>query len=126
LKYWTGLPFLGVGCGAHSYDGRARWFNFLKTEAYIERIRSGEDAVAEHRELAGEERAADALFMGLRLKEGINLTEFSNEYGVDVLERFGDELPRLTEAGLLRLADGRLALTGCGRLLSNEVFVSFL
>jgi len=32
MKYWTGDAFYGMGCGAHSYDGRARWVNILKTE----------------------------------------------------------------------------------------------
>ena len=36
---------------------------------------------------------AEALFMGLRLKEGVSLAAFRSEYGVDVIERYGDELP---------------------------------
>lgn len=125
-KYWTGAPFYGIGCGAHSYDRTARWFNVLKTETYIDRITNGGDAIAERYELSEADRAADALFMGLRLKEGISLAAFRSEYGVDVIERFGEELPRLADAGLIALAGGHLALTPAGRLLSNEVFVSFV
>jgi coproporphyrinogen III oxidase-like Fe-S oxidoreductase len=43
-----------------------------------------------------------------------------------VIERYGHELPRLEDAGLIELGGGRLALTANGRLLSNEVFVSFV
>ena len=126
LKYWTGAPFYGVGCGAHSYDGRARWVNVLKTETYIERVASEGHAVAERHELSEKDRAAEALFMGLRLKEGISLDEFHSEYGVDVIERFSADLPRLADAGLIENHGGRLTLTAAGRLLSNEVFVSFV
>ena len=126
LKYWTGTAFYGMGCGAHSYDGRSRWSNLLKTETYIDRILSGNHAIAERRELNDTDRAADALMMGLRLKEGISLTEFQSEYGIDVVQRYCDELPRLAEAGLIHLDAERLALTPAGRLLSNEVFVSFI
>jgi oxygen-independent coproporphyrinogen III oxidase len=126
LKYWTGAAFYGVGCGAHSYDGRARWFNVLKTEKYIDRIMSSGIAVAERRELNEADRAAEALMMGLRLKEGISLTEFLSEYGVDVIERYGDHLPRLADAGLVEMGPDRLTLTSAGRLLSNEVFVLFI
>ena len=45
---------------------------------------------------------------------------------MDVLARFGDELPRLDAAGLLQIRDGRIMLTDKGRLLSNEVFVSLI
>ena len=125
-KYWSGDPFYGMGCGAHSYDGSARWFNVLRTETYIDRIATDGNAIAERNELSETDRAAEALFMGLRLKEGISLEAFHSEYGVDVIERYGEELPRLADAGLIEIGDGRLTLTAAGRLLSNEVFVSFL
>jgi oxygen-independent coproporphyrinogen-3 oxidase len=125
-KYWSGDPFYGMGCGAHSYDGTARWFNVLRTETYIDRIATDGNAIAERNELSERDRAAEALFMGLRVKEGISLEAFHSEYGVDVIERYGDELPRLADAGLIEIGDGRLTLTAAGRLLSNEVFVSFL
>jgi oxygen-independent coproporphyrinogen-3 oxidase len=126
LKYWTGAPFYGVGCGAHAYDGRARWTNLLKTSAYIESVEATGLAIAERHDLSEEDRATEALFMGLRLKEGVSLSEFRSKYGVDVLERFGSDLPRLAEAGLIETRGGRLSLTSAGRLLSNEVFVSFV
>ena len=125
-KYWTGAVFYGLGCGAHSYDRSARWFNVLRTETYIDRIATYGNAIAERNELTEADRAADALFMGLRLKEGVSLAAFRSEYGVDVIERYGSELPRLAEAGLIEIGGGRLTLTAVGRLLSNEVFVSFV
>jgi oxygen-independent coproporphyrinogen-3 oxidase len=126
LKYWTGAAFYGMGCGAHSYDGRARWMNILKTEDYIEQVGLRGHAIAERRELSAEERASDALFMGLRLSEGIDLEEFRAEYEVDVLERYAGEFPELFAARLIELNDGRLMLSEAGRLMSNEVFVHFV
>ncbi len=125
-KYWTGAPYYGIGCGAHSYDGDARWVNVLRTETYIDRVATDGNAVAERNELSETDRAAEALFMGLRLREGVSLAAFRSEYGVDVVERYGDKLPRLADAGLIEIGGGRLALTAAGRLLSNEVFVSFV
>lgn len=126
MKYWTGEPFYGMGCGAHSYDGRSRRVNVLKTESYIERVSSGGEAIGEQHALSDEDRAAEALFMGLRLIEGINLHEFRARYRVDVVERYGEDLARLTDAGLVELGGERLRLTDAGLLLSNEVFVSFV
>ncbi|HSE97455.1 MAG TPA: hypothetical protein VLD57_04240, partial [Blastocatellia bacterium] len=109
-----------------SYDGRARWVNIKKTESYIESVRATGLAEAERNELAAEERASDALFMGLRLAEGINIDGFHKEFGLDVAARYGDELRRLEDAGLIEMSEGRLRLTDSGRLLSNEVFVVFV
>ncbi|HXG66116.1 MAG TPA: coproporphyrinogen III oxidase family protein, partial [Blastocatellia bacterium] len=126
MKYWTGAPFYGMGCGAHSYDGRARWVNIFKTESYIEAVSTGGEAVAERHELSDRDRAVEALFMGLRLTDGVDLDEFRNDYGMDVLASYGDELRRLTDAGLVEVSDRRVKLTEAGLLLSNEVFVAFV
>jgi oxygen-independent coproporphyrinogen-3 oxidase len=126
MKYWTGAPFYGVGCGAHSYDGRARWANMTKTESYIESVCRSGRAIAEYRELTVEERAAEVLLMGLRLIEGIDLDWFRAEYEVDVMSRYGEELRKFEQVGLLEVSGGRLRLTERGLLLSNEVFLTFV
>lgn len=126
LKYWKGDTFYGIGCGAHSYDGRSRWVNVLPTETYIEQVNTLGHAIGERNYLSQADRAIEALFMGLRLTEGVSLNEFRGEYGIDVAERYSDDLPRLADAGLVTIEQGRLALTPAGRLLSNEVFVSFV
>ncbi|HEY7547688.1 MAG TPA: radical SAM family heme chaperone HemW [Blastocatellia bacterium] len=126
MKYWTDAPFYGLGSGAHSYDGRARWVNILRTESYIEAIARNGFAIAELRELSAEDRAAEALFMGLRLAEGIDLAAFRREFSVDVADRYSSELENLAEAGLIEMSDDRLKLTLEGMLLSNEVFVNFV
>jgi oxygen-independent coproporphyrinogen-3 oxidase len=126
MKYWVGAPFYGMGCGAHSYDGQARWVNILKTESYIDSVASSGYAIGEFRELSDEDRAAEALFMGLRLREGIDLNEFRAVYGLDVMARYGSDLARIFDAGLVEIINDRLRLTEQGMLLSNEVFIAFV
>ncbi|HLG13684.1 MAG TPA: radical SAM family heme chaperone HemW [Blastocatellia bacterium] len=126
MKYWTGAAFYGLGCGAHSYDGRARWVNVMKTESYIDAVETTGEAVAERHELTDQDRAAEALFMGLRLSEGVDVTEFRSEYGVDVIERYRADIDRFQDAGLIEFSRDRMKLTGAGRLLSNEVFAAFV
>ncbi len=126
VKYWTAAPFYGIGCGAHSFNGRARWVNTLKTESYIEQVRQSGHAVDERRQLSIEEVAAEAIFMGLRLAEGISLEAFRADYDLDICLRYGDELKRLADAGLIQIENQRLRLSEKGRLLSNEVFMTFI
>jgi oxygen-independent coproporphyrinogen-3 oxidase len=126
MKYWTGAPFYGIGCGAHSYDGISRWVNVKPTERYIESVSRTGQAIDERTDLSSEGRAAEALFMGLRLIEGIDLSEFQHRYGVDVSAVYGKELDRLSDAGLVQSAAGRLRLTARGLVVSNEVFVAFV
>jgi oxygen-independent coproporphyrinogen-3 oxidase len=126
LKYWTGAPFYGMGCGAHSYDGQVRWFNTLQTEAYIESVSKTGRAIAQTRELTERERAEEALFMGLRLGDGIILKDFNQEYSIDLLRDYDKEVRRMVEAGLVQVDGDRIGLTETGMLLSNEVFIAFV
>ena len=126
MKYWTGLPYFGYGAGAHSFDSHCRWSNIQNVLDYIKSIESKVRPVADWNELSIEEQAADALFMGLRLIEGINLEEFRCRYSIDVLSTYAGELSRLGEAGLLEISGGYMRLTEKGFLLSNEVFVTFV
>ncbi|MGH9823935.1 MAG: radical SAM family heme chaperone HemW, partial [Blastocatellia bacterium] len=61
MKYWTGAPFYGMGCGAHSYDGRGRWVNIKKTETYVAAVEADGNGVAERTELSDHDRAVEAL-----------------------------------------------------------------
>jgi len=82
--------------------------------------------VAGSRSIDPETQISEALFTGLRRRDGIDLETFRRKYGVDVLERFGTSLQASFDAGLVRAVGGRLRLTDRGLLLSNEVFCAFV
>jgi oxygen-independent coproporphyrinogen-3 oxidase len=96
------------------------------TQAYVDRVKAGADPVAECRILDRETRQAEALFMGLRLTEGISEEEYRVRFGQDVWTRYGTALARPQEAGLLLRESGRIRLTGRGMLLANEVMQVFV
>jgi oxygen-independent coproporphyrinogen-3 oxidase len=126
LKYWTDGEWLGFGCGAHSTREGARWKNVSATEEYIARIQAGESVASDMRRLPAAERLGDALFMGLRLSDGVDLSVIGERYGVDVWQRYGADLARFIDAGCLLRAGARLRLTRPGMLLANDVMSVFV
>jgi oxygen-independent coproporphyrinogen-3 oxidase len=128
LKYWQGGSWLGFGCGAHATWNGIRWRNLTSTTDYVGRLAAGESVRLEERALPAAERLEEALFMGLRLVDGIDLQAIRAAFGVDVLRRYDSELSRFTDAGLLvmRGAGERLALTRSGMLLANEIMTVFI
>ena len=127
LKYWRSGDWLGLGCGAHSTWNGVRWRNLTSTVDYVRRIRGGGSARVDRRALGHEERREEALFMGLRLAEGLDLRAVGAAYGVDVWARYGAELAPWVEAGHLAHAPGeRLALTRQGMLVANEIMTVFI
>jgi oxygen-independent coproporphyrinogen-3 oxidase len=126
LKYWRDGEWFGFGCGAHGTIGGVRRKNVAGTDDYIERIVRGESAAAESRRLSPNERLGDALFMGLRLADGIDFEETGRRYGADVWQRHGAELEPFIAAGMLKRNGSRLALTRQGMLVANEVMTVFV
>lgn len=126
LKYWQDGEWLGFGCGAHSRRDGWRWRNVSETARYVDAVAQGESPAQERRALPAAERLGDALFMGLRLTQGIDLGAIRRRYGVDVLERFGTRLQPFAEAGMLVAGADRLRLTRRGMLLANEVMQAFV
>jgi oxygen-independent coproporphyrinogen III oxidase len=127
LKYWRGESWLGVGCAAHTTWDGVRWRNLSATGEYVGRVLAGESARVEVRALSRQERLEEALFMGLRLADGLDLPYIRSVHGVDVLDRYGDALQRFVEAGLIVIQPGsRLALTRSGMLVANEIMVVFI
>lgn len=127
LKYWQQGEWLGFGCGAHATRGGERWRVVAGTTEYIERIASGQGVELDRRVMEASERIEEALFMGLRLAEGLNLAALRRRYGVDVWGQYGAELERYVSAGLLfHDPERRLALSRRGMLLANEIMTVFI
>ena len=126
LKYWSDGAWVGFGCGAHSTRDGRRWRNVSETESYVTRVGDGVSPVAHEQVLSVDERATDTLFLGLRLTEGVDVPAVERRYGVNVWERWGGELTRCVEAGLLEDDSDRLRLTRKGRLLASEVMQVFV
>jgi oxygen-independent coproporphyrinogen III oxidase len=117
---------VGLGCGAHSTCRGVRWQNVSSTEEYVSSVASGRQPGREHRMLSDEEQFEETLFLGLRVNAGVNLGEVKNRHGVDVWERFGEELQPFADQRLL-IYDGRsLRMTREGMLVAHDVMTVFI
>jgi oxygen-independent coproporphyrinogen-3 oxidase len=126
LKYWTDGEWLGLGCGAHGTVGGVRSKNVAGIDDYIDRVAKGQAVATEIRHMDPAEHLGDALFTGLRLTSGINLETVQQRHGVDVWERYRDDLEPFVAAGLLLHDGARLALTRPGMLVANEIMTVFV
>jgi len=126
LKYWCDGEWLGFGPGAHSTRSGCRWRNVSSTEDYVQRMARGDAVVAERRLLTSEERLGDALFTGLRLNDGVELSSLSLRYGIDIWQVYGERLAPYLDAGFLERDGDRIRLTRPGMLMAHEVMAVFV
>jgi oxygen-independent coproporphyrinogen-3 oxidase len=127
LKYWQEGEWLAFGTGAHATFRGERWRTVSGTEEYIQRVTARADTRMDRRALEPTERLEEALFMGLRLTEGLDLERIRKRHAIDIWTRYGQDLTPYVSAGLLVHEPGRrLALTRNGMLLANEVMAVFI
>jgi oxygen-independent coproporphyrinogen-3 oxidase len=124
--YWRRENYLGLGAAAASCQGQKRWFNERDVAAYVGALAKGCLARIEEENLSIEEVLGEALFLGLRLRAGLDLAEFAARYGTRAEQYYKKPLKRLQKAGLVEIAGEHLRLTRRGVLLGNEVFMQFM
>ncbi len=125
-KYWNLEPYIGLGAGAHSFDGVFRWANESNAELYSAQLACGESPMAELRRLTPEEQLEEFFFVGLRQAEGIHLSDASRRWGQTALAPFQSVMAELADRGLLRREGDCVRLADDAFIFSNEVFQEFL
>lgn len=122
LKYWKREPYLGLGAGAHSFDGKRRWANAHDPADYVATIERDALPREQIEELTPQQALDEEMFLGLRLLEGIDVGAIERLYQVDL----GARLARLQAEGYLE-REGQIARLARARLaVSNEVFVALM
>jgi putative oxygen-independent coproporphyrinogen III oxidase len=119
LKYWTRTPYLGIGPGAHSFDGRRRWWNFSSVENYCLSLSAGEAPVAGTETLTPEQIRLENLALGFRTREGVSLATIRERPGGDAM------VAALTQAGLVRVDRGRVIATASGLVVADRLPLEF-
>ena len=89
-------------------------------------MESKKHAVVYRHELTSTELCEEAIFLGLRLVDGIQLSQFARNHGIDLQQTYQSQIEHLRDAGLIETTHDYVRLTPQGRLLSNEVFSEFL
>ncbi|MEJ2740453.1 MAG: coproporphyrinogen III oxidase family protein, partial [Dehalococcoidia bacterium] len=69
---------------------------------------------------------AETVILGLRLCDGVSVSDLSDRFDRDILTEYQRQVGEMTDLGLVEYTGGYLKLTRRGYLLSNEVFWRFL
>ncbi len=123
---WTGGECLGLGAGAHSYLNGVRSRNVRLPEDYRASVLKQGHAVEETERLPPRRAAGEAVMLGLRIREGIDLAALGDRTGSRPLEDFAGPLREMVDDGRLIQDGSRIRLSDSGRLLADAVAKKFL
>ena len=143
LVYWENGPYLGVGPGAHSRLGDYRFWTVLSPRDYntkaatwadsgvqpladlVETALQGIPTLGGWEHLSLETTCSETMFLGLRLLDGLNLSEASAIAGTDLAKKFETPIQECLNLGLLEQDGDCLKLTMQTYLVANQVFTRF-
>lgn len=130
MLYWRGESYLGLGAGAHSHFAKTetnmwgeRWANQRDPASYMKSVREGKKPLDFKEILKRDEAVSDNVLMGLRLNDGIDLSELEKKFHVTADK---DKISRLVEDGFLESRESSFRLTKKGNLLSDAVILRFV
>ncbi|WEG72751.1 radical SAM family heme chaperone HemW [Vagococcus intermedius] len=126
LIYWDNKHYYGFGAGASGYVGNIRYRNHGPIQHYLQPLKENKLPVIEVEELTLKQKMEEEMFLGLRKVEGVSYRKFTEKYGCDLEDIYGEVIGRLVESDLLKELDGYIKLTDRGLILGNEVFQQFI
>ncbi|TGE40224.1 radical SAM family heme chaperone HemW [Desulfosporosinus fructosivorans] len=128
LGYWRGEDYLGLGPGGVSCLNRVRWKNIEEVRTYQSRLDNGQDPMDESGQeaLSLQECMAERMILGLRLEEGVNLTLFRNDFGVDLRDIYRDVLERYKNKDVLIFQGDYLRLNPKYSFVANSILQEFV
>ena len=119
LTYWRYGDYAGVGPGAHGRRTGMRTVRHKKPENFLSAVARNGHGLVEEELLTAAEGASEALVMGLRLAEGIDLAVLETRFRRPIVDQTA--VDRLVGHGLLLRDRQRLATTEAGRLLLDSI-----
>ncbi|MBO4412710.1 MAG: radical SAM family heme chaperone HemW [Clostridia bacterium] len=141
LNYWACGQYLGFGLSAHSYLSNYRYFNVSSMQAYFnnyeninfgKEIKSYKEIIDQNlklknnvEKLTKRQQAEEYIMLNLRLKDGLNLTEFKQKfYDLKLIKQ--NEIKQLLNKKLIKFNGEKIVLTKKGILFENQVSVNLM
>ena len=120
--YWNNKNYYGFGLNASGYENNIRYKNLCDFEEYIKTPLKHEDEET----LSIKETMENEIFLALRLKDGINITNLENKYQINFKEKYKKIIDKYSKLQLLEIQNYHCYLTEKGFLLSNEIMSEFI
>lgn len=122
LTYWRYLDYCGIGPGAHGRRGGMATTRHRKPENWLAAVERQQNGIDLERSLPANEQASEALLMGLRLREGIDLGQLAARFGIAPGALLDEtRLPFYATQGLVIRQGNRVTVTEAGMLLLDAL-----
>ena len=108
-NYWKGVPYIGIGPSAHSYNGKQRAWNIANNAKYMQSI--NQNILPDEIEILNEsDQFNEMIMIGLRTIYGIDLNRINSEFSQQLIDSFYQEINQLLEENLIEKQGNKIIL----------------
>lgn len=126
-NYWLGVPYIGIGPSAHSFNGLTRQWNIANNALYIKSLLADKQLNFEEEILTTEQRLNEYIMTSLRTSWGLDINKVNRDWGSDYADAILKDSERFLEDKNLTHESNSLKLTNKGKLfadyIAGELFV---
>ena len=119
-NYWRGIPYIGVGAGAHSFDTQSRQFNIESLPDYIKEITDGTLPMCKEI-LTTADKYNEYVFTALRTRNGLNIQQLHKIFGPELHAYFLRMAKKHIDNGFLYNESDQIRLTRKALFISNDI-----
>lgn len=124
-SYWKGIPYLGCGPSAHSFNSDSREWNISSLNKYIASVEEGE-RLHEIEQLDIHTKYNEKIITSMRTQWGLSLDEIEKAFGTKLSAYCMQQANNYIKRGKLKIEDGVLKLTRTGIFVSDGIMSDLL
>ena len=124
-SYWKQTPYIGLGPGAHSYNGQQRHANQVSNPAYLKKITSGSPAFTTET-LTNKERLTEYLFTRIRTHWGIDIEYLRDAFDYHLTAEQKQYIQMLVSKKMATFVNQTLILTSKGFFMADAITLALM
>lgn len=119
--YWHDEPYYAIGVSASGYKGNIRYTNTKSLTKYLDGI--NEKSIEN---IDVEDNIVEFIMLGLRLDEGISISEYKRRFKEDFLTKYNGVLEKLINNKMIKIDGDRVKTTYDGSLVLHQIIEMFM
>ncbi|MFZ4456324.1 MAG: radical SAM family heme chaperone HemW [Bacteroidales bacterium] len=124
-SYWKGIPYLGIGTAAHSFDGKNRFWNPSNIKIYLDQAKKRSFS-PEIEESTPQSRYNDFIIVTLRTMWGLDFSELERRFGSEYAQFFLNEAKPFLDQNLLTQTGKHFTISAKGLFVSDSIMSQLL
>ncbi len=120
-NYWTGVPYLGIGPSAHSFDGKSRRWNVANNALYTGGLMNERKLSYEEEQLTPVQQLNEYIMTSLRTQWGCSLYKIRNGWDSHYMKNIVYQADLFREKKWMVLTNDHLILTNTGKLYADRI-----